>query len=431
MYTLNWICVLLISIAGCLEAAKKGSNNGNSGGASTVQRVSRAHLEFALSLYQRLASDLGPRENLVISPHSIASVLSQLWLGSGVGSSTYRQLEKVLFYRDSGLTPSQAHQTFHPSNYGITDNDLNAVVDIANGIFLQKGVSLRKEFEEDLAHFYNSSVNTVDFTTVPGSGTRSAQRVVNKWVSTQTKGRISSLIDKPLSQETRMVIVNALVLDAHWLHSFDPTMTAANGIFHLNSKSKLEIPMMAGKFQVSLGESNELGCRLLELPFRARRLSMFLLLPNEETGDDPTQSLRRLESSLNSDTLKQLFSTLTQETVHVRMPRFRVSLSTALEDTLRRMGLVTLFDPQRANLSRMSTNTQLAVSAMAHKVQLEVTEKGTEGAAATSSGIERFGEIGEFFEVNRPFIFLIWDYKRGALLFIGRVTYPEPLFNSS
>lgn len=65
-----------------------------------------------------------------------------------------------------------------------------------------------------------------------------------------------------------------------------------------------------------------------------------------------------------------------------------------------------------------------------YRVQLEVSEKGTEGAAATSAGIERFGEIGEFFEVNRPFVFLIWDYKKGALLFIGRVTYPEALLKT-
>lgn len=58
----------------------------------------------------------------------MASVLSQLWLGSGVGSSTYRQLEKVLYYKESGLTPSQAHQTFHPSNYGVTDTDLNVIL---------------------------------------------------------------------------------------------------------------------------------------------------------------------------------------------------------------------------------------------------------------------------------------------------------------
>lgn len=189
------------------------------------------------------------------------------------------------------------------------------MVDIANGVFLQDGVSLRKEFERDLDRYYNSSVKTVDFASGGGGRDSTAQRVINKWVSLQTKGRISSLIDKPLSSDTRMLIVNALVLDAQWLHSFDPTMTAANGIFHLDSSSKLEIPMMAGKFQVSLGESKQLGCRLLELPFRGKRLSMFILLPNEDTpgigGNDPSESLRRLEAGLNSDTLKQLFSSLT------------------------------------------------------------------------------------------------------------------------
>lgn len=178
-------------------------------------------------------------------------------------------------------------------------------------MFLQEGVNLNREFESDLERYYNSSVKTVDFGD-NRSVRRSAQNIINKWVSQQTKGRITKFIDKPLSSDTRMLIVNALVLDAHWLHSFDPTMTAANGIFHLDSNTKMEIPMMAGKFQVSLGGSKQLGCRLLELPFHARRLSMFLLLPNEEVGNgDPSESLARLEASLNSDMLKQLFSSLT------------------------------------------------------------------------------------------------------------------------
>lgn len=61
------------------------------------------------------------------------------------------------------------------------------------------------------------------------------------------------------------------------------------------------------------------------------------------------------------------------------------------------------------------------------RVSLEITEKGAHAAAATATGIERFGEIGEFFEINRPFVFFIWDYVSGALLFIGRVADPKPL----
>jgi len=56
-----------------------------------------------------------------------------------------------------------------------------------------------------------------------------------------------------------------------------------------------------------------------------------------------------------------------------------------------------------------------------------MTETGVEAAAATAVGIDRFGETGEFFEINKPFLFIIWDYHSGALLFIGRVASPIPL----
>jgi serpin B len=61
------------------------------------------------------------------------------------------------------------------------------------------------------------------------------------------------------------------------------------------------------------------------------------------------------------------------------------------------------------------------------RVTMEITEKGAQAAAATAAGIERFGEVGEFFEINRPFLFFIWDYHSGALLFIGRVANPKPV----
>jgi serine protease inhibitor len=67
--------------------------------------------------------------------------------------------------------------------------------------------------------------------------------------------------------------------------------------------------MMAGKFKVLLGESEDLRCRLLELPFRGKRLSMFFLLPDEEIEARPSP-LRHLERNLTAHNLKKLFSTL-------------------------------------------------------------------------------------------------------------------------
>jgi serine protease inhibitor len=64
--------------------------------------------------------------------------------------------------------------------------------------------------------------------------------------------------------------------------------------------------MMSGRFSLPLGYSPEMECRILELPFTQKRISLFLVLP-----DDPgIDGLQRLEANLTSDSLKSLFSTL-------------------------------------------------------------------------------------------------------------------------
>src|SRR5438105_462646 len=48
-------------------------------------------------------------------------------------------------------------------------------------------------------------------------------------------------------------------------------------IYHFHFR--IEIPMMFGKFTLPVGRSRELGCRVLEIPFKERRMSFFILLP--------------------------------------------------------------------------------------------------------------------------------------------------------
>lgn len=78
-----------------------------------MQRLSRAHLEFALSLFRTVAGETSAGDNVLLSPYSVASVLSQLWLGSAPESGTFTQLENVLHYKDGGLGPEKVHAVFH------------------------------------------------------------------------------------------------------------------------------------------------------------------------------------------------------------------------------------------------------------------------------------------------------------------------------
>ena len=64
--------------------------------------------------------------------------------------------------------------------------------------------------------------------------------------------------------------------------------------------------MMSGRFELPHGYSTDLECQVLEIPFSQRRVSMFLLLP-----DNPTlEGILQLEANMTSDNVKLLFSTL-------------------------------------------------------------------------------------------------------------------------
>lgn len=63
--------------------------------------------------------------------------------------------------------------------------------------------------------------------------------------------------------------------------------------------------MMSGRHTLPVGYSPELECRILELPFTQRRISLFLLLP-----DDQQNGLQMLEGNMTSTNIKMLFATL-------------------------------------------------------------------------------------------------------------------------
>jgi serine protease inhibitor len=57
--------------------------------------------------------------------------------------------------------------------------------------------------------------------------------VINDWVSDVTDGQIAHLMDAPPSPDSKMIIVNALSMDAKWLNQFDPAETFDKGLFFL------------------------------------------------------------------------------------------------------------------------------------------------------------------------------------------------------
>jgi len=171
-------------------------------------------------------------------------------------------------------------------------------------------------------------------------------------------------------------------------------------------------------------DSSELNCQELELPYQRNRASMFVFLPYGVDG------LPHLEKQLTGPRLKDTFSQ-SQNTV-VQLSKFLTDQDISLEKFLQMMGMVDLFSDS-ADLSGIGSGA-LAINDAIHKAFVNVSESGTEAAAATA--IDFMYSSSEYeipsinFIVDRPFLFLIYEKNTQSVLFTGRLVRPPTVKES-
>jgi serpin B len=80
-----------------------------------------------------------------------------------------------------------------------------------------------------------------------------------------------------------------------------------------------------------------------------------------------------------------------------------------------------------ADFSGMNGKKDLFISAVIHKAFVDVTEEGTEAAAATAGVISLTSAPSKpppIFRADHPFLFLIHDNRSGSIIFVGRIVNP-------
>lgn len=74
------------------------------------------------------------------------------------------------------------------------------------------------------------------------------------------------------------------------------------------------------------------------------------------------------------------------------------------------------------NLCGLTEDPDLQVSSMQHQTVVELTETGVEAASASAISVARNLLT---FEVQQPFLFLLWDQQHKFPVFMGRVYDPR------
>ena len=192
---------------------------------------------FGTDLYAMLATGDG---NLVFSPASIVTALAMTYAGArGV---TAEEMARVLHV---DLNDEAFHQAMNALDLALesrsfTEGDEGVQLSTANSLWGQQGLTFEQPFLDTLGTDYGSGMRLVDFK----AAAEQARVRINEWVASETNDNILDLIPQgALDSLTRLVLVNAVYLDATWEHQFDPNETA-DGPFTLLDGSRVNVPMM-------------------------------------------------------------------------------------------------------------------------------------------------------------------------------------------
>jgi len=112
----------------------------------------------------------------------------------------------------------------------------------------------------------------------------------------------------------------------------------------------------------------------------------------------------------------------------VSLPKFRAESEFSLRKGLSTMGMPIAFT-DKADFSGIDPKTRPGDRRGGHKAFVDVSEQGTEAAAATGITMRatamRMPEQAIVFRADHPFLFLIRDTRTGVVLFIGRLMNPR------
>jgi len=381
------------------------------GDIAAEQAVVAANNRFAIDLYHTLAGDIThANQNIFFSPSSISTAFTIT--AEGARGRTLDEIQNVFHLpADPGVWRNGNSRIYATLNAP----GANYTLSTANALYAEKTYRFLPEYTSVAQKYYHANTTNMDFIGHP----EESRQFINRQVELQTRDRIHDLLpEHSISQDTRLVITNAIYFSGSWSTAFEKRMTS-DGAFRTPNGSTLNVPMMQRQAEFPYTETGEY--QAIALPYNktgGRPLSMLVLLPREN-------ALAGFEADLSSEAITSIRKNLTSQKVLVSLPSFTLDTSYDLKVILPGMGMPTAFN-EDADFSGMDGSGGSYIAKAIHKAFVEVDESGTEAAAATAVVMMVWG--GNWcpsFRADHPFVFLILDDESSNILFLGRMAAPS------
>ncbi len=367
-------------------------------------KVIETNNNFGLELLN-VVFEAETKPNIMISPASVGIALGMTY--NGAESTTMDAFGEVLNY--NGLTREEVNEITRELISVLLTNTKGNLLEIANSIWYNKGFPVKQEFMDLNSNYYKAQVRELDFSKA------SALNTINDWVSSYTHEKIDEIIDH-IDPSTMMILINAIYFNCLWEVQFDPKDTYDAPFYRENGTKFAEVDMMKLEDNFKVAYSDNF--RAVELPYKNKKFSMFLFLPDEGTP------VNDLAAELDGPTWNNWLDKFHEiSNYNIELPRFEFEFDRSLKEDLKSMGLEIAFTDE-ADFSGIS-DIDLLISDVIHKTYIKVNEEGTEAAAVTAVTMDLTSAgPGSVLRFDRPFLFAITENSSKSILFMGKVSEP-------
>jgi len=368
---------------------------------------------FALRLLRNVNSETNG-SSFIISPMSVGYLLGML--NDGAKGKTQDELMQALGFGNSSA--KSVNEYF--GNMLVNAPTVDEKVDIAsaNALFANssQGVAFAKPFAADMKGYYQAGIESLDFTQA------NTLDKINGWCNSSTKGLIPTILNNDEFNPNGMAyLLNSVYFKADWTTVFDKEETKQHDFTTADGQT-VGMDMMHKQDDVLYWEDEVM--KAVSLPYGKGAFRMVCMLP--ENGNTVSSLIDRLCEGLWQEYVKPETQLMTG--VDILLPKFTTETSQNLVPILEKMGIATAFTTA-ADYGSMLESGNIYFDLMKQKARIEVSEEGTEAAAATIGGQCTIDEGDtdqepQFptFHATRPFVYIIMEANTGAIFFVGEFT---------
>jgi serine protease inhibitor len=395
------IAALSLLAAGCASAnaaqPAQPSKAAPAAPAAAARPYGAADTAFGLNLLGAWCRQ-DPRQNLLLSPASMATALGMAYLGARGATATAmaKALQLPAATSLAGLK-ARTQALAGLDGPGVTLNQ-------SNQVWADPTLPTSQSYLNALGTGYQAGVQRVPLLSDPA---QAAQRI-DQSVSAATKGQIQHLVNAAMLNQLGWVLTSALYLDATWATKFQASDTYSQRFTTASGQAVSPQFLHGNGYQVASSG----GWTGVTLPYQGGKVEMVALLPPESDGCamPGTSTLTAIEGHGSDGS--------------IAMPKVTLSSAGSFKDPLASLGMgIALGDS--ANFTGISPSAG-HIGLVQQDATLKVTEQGTVAAAATAVGITATAARAPVTPVtfDRPYLMLITSAATGEPLFLVRVANP-------